>query len=109
MAKAMNRSVANVVFGAFGQVQAGVGSSGDGRNRARDDARRRRPDAAFARKVIVVPGYGMAVAQAQHDVRQLATTGGARHRRTYAIHPVAGRMPGHMNVLLARRTCHTTS
>jgi NAD(P) transhydrogenase subunit beta len=89
MAKAMNRSVANVVFGAFGQVQEGVGVAGaDGTVRATT------PDdvgvmLSFARRVIVVPGYGMAVAQAQHDVRQLA------------IHPVAGRMPGHMNVLLA--------
>ena len=74
MAKAMNRSVANVLFGAFGQVQAGAGAAraDDGRT-----VRATTPDdvavqLSFARKVIVVPGYGMAVAQAQHDVRQLA-------------------------------------
>jgi NAD(P) transhydrogenase subunit beta len=102
MARAMNRSVANVVFGAFGQVQAGAGAAAtDGTVRATTPS-----DVgvmlAFARKVIVVPGYGMAVAQAQHDVRQLADE--LEHRGvevTYAIHPVAGRMPGHMNVLLA--------
>jgi proton-translocating NAD(P)+ transhydrogenase subunit beta len=102
MARAMNRSVANVVFGAFGQVQAGVGvPDGDGTVRATTPG-----DVgvmlSFARKVIVVPGYGMAVAQAQHDVRQLAEQLEARGVDvTYAIHPVAGRMPGHMNVLLA--------
>jgi H+-translocating NAD(P) transhydrogenase subunit beta len=102
MAKAMNRSVANVVFGAFGQVQEGAGAAAtDGTVRATT------PDdvgvmLAFARKVIVVPGYGMAVAQAQHDVRQLAEELEKRGVDvTYAIHPVAGRMPGHMNVLLA--------
>ena len=104
MAKAMNRSVANVLFGAFGQVQAGVGAARE------DDGRTVRattPDdvavqLSFARKVIVVPGYGMAVAQAQHDVRQLAELLEDRGVDvSYAIHPVAGRMPGHMNVLLA--------
>ncbi|HJU47490.1 MAG TPA: NAD(P)(+) transhydrogenase (Re/Si-specific) subunit beta [Gaiellaceae bacterium] len=105
MAKAMNRSVANVLFGAFGQVQAGAGAA-----RAADDGRSVRattPDdvavqLSFARKVVVVPGYGMAVAQAQHDVRQLAELLEERGVDVqYAIHPVAGRMPGHMNVLLA--------
>jgi NAD(P) transhydrogenase subunit beta len=102
MAKAMNRSVANVVFGAFGQVQAGAGAvATDGTVRATT------PEdvavmLAFARKVVVVPGYGMAVAQAQHDVRQLAEQLEQRGVDVrYAIHPVAGRMPGHMNVLLA--------
>jgi NAD(P) transhydrogenase subunit beta len=103
MAKAMNRSVTNVVFGAFGQVQTGAGqvAAGDGTVRATT------PDdvavmLAFARRVIVVPGYGMAVAQAQHDVRQLAEVLEAKGVDvSYAIHPVAGRMPGHMNVLLA--------
>ena len=103
MAKAMNRSVANVVFGAFGQVQAGAGlaAATDGTVRATT------PDdvavmLAYARKVIVVPGYGMAVAQAQHDVRQLAEVLESKGVDVaYAIHPVAGRMPGHMNVLLA--------
>ena len=105
MAKAMNRSVANVLFGAFGQVQAGGGAA-----RATDDGRTVRATTpedvavqlAFARKVVVVPGYGMAVAQAQHDVRQLADLLEERGVDVqYAIHPVAGRMPGHMNVLLA--------
>jgi H+-translocating NAD(P) transhydrogenase subunit beta len=104
MAKAMNRSVANVLFGAFGQVQAGAGAARE------DDGRTVRattPDdvavqLSFARKVIVVPGYGMAVAQAQHDVRQLAELLEDKGVDvSYAIHPVAGRMPGHMNVLLA--------
>jgi NAD(P) transhydrogenase subunit beta len=103
MAKAMNRSVANVVFGAFGQVQAGAGGAaatdGTVRSTTPDDVA---VMLAFARKVIVVPGYGMAVAQAQHDVRQLAEQlEGRGVEVTYAIHPVAGRMPGHMNVLLA--------
>ena len=104
MAKAMNRSVANVLFGAFGQVQKVAGSvpADDGRS-----VRATTPDdvavqLSFARKVIVVPGYGMAVAQAQHDVRQLADVLEERGVDVkYAIHPVAGRMPGHMNVLLA--------
>jgi NAD(P) transhydrogenase subunit beta len=104
MAKAMNRSVANVIFGAFGQVQAGAGAarSDDGRT-----VRATTPEDVavmleFARKAIVVPGYGMAVAQAQHDVRQLADVLEEKGVDVkYAIHPVAGRMPGHMNVLLA--------
>jgi len=104
MAKAMNRSVANVLFGAFGQVQTVAGGvrADDGRS-----VRATTPDdvavqLSFARKVIVVPGYGMAVAQAQHDVRQLADVLEERGVDVkYAIHPVAGRMPGHMNVLLA--------
>jgi proton-translocating NAD(P)+ transhydrogenase subunit beta len=104
MAKAMNRSVANVLFGAFGQVQAGpVGERVDDGRTVRSTT----PDdvavqLSFARKVVVVPGYGMAVAQAQHDVRQLAEVLEERGVDVaYAIHPVAGRMPGHMNVLLA--------
>ena len=104
MAKAMNRSVANVLFGAFGQVQTGTSAvrADDGRT-----VRATSPDdvavqLSFARKVIVAPGYGMAVAQAQHDVRQLADVLEERGVDVkYAIHPVAGRMPGHMNVLLA--------
>ncbi len=104
MAKAMNRSVANVLFGAFGQVQAGSGAArvDDGRT-----VRATTPDdvavqLSFARKVIIVPGYGLAVAQAQHDVRQLAEQLEEKGIDVaYAIHPVAGRMPGHMNVLLA--------
>jgi NAD(P) transhydrogenase subunit beta len=104
MAKAMNRSVANVLFGAFGQMQAGVGQArtDDGRTVRATTADDVAVQLSFARKVIVVPGYGMAVAQAQHDVRQLADLleeHGVDVK--YAIHPVAGRMPGHMNVLLA--------
>ena len=103
MGRAMNRSVANVLFGAFGTVQEGAGAPAgvDGTVRAAT------PDdvaimLAYARRVVVVPGYGLAVAQAQHDVRQLAEILEERGVDVrYAIHPVAGRMPGHMNVLLA--------
>jgi NAD(P) transhydrogenase subunit beta len=104
MANAMNRSVTNVLFGAFGQVQAGAGAArvDDGRT-----VRSTSPDdvavqLSYARRVVVVPGYGLAVAQAQHDVRQLAELLESKGVHVaYAIHPVAGRMPGHMNVLLA--------
>jgi len=104
MAKAMNRSVGNVLFSAFGSVQATASGprADDGRT-----VRATSPDdvavqLSFARKVVVVPGYGMAVAQAQHDVRQLAELLEEKGVDVqYAIHPVAGRMPGHMNVLLA--------
>jgi proton-translocating NAD(P)+ transhydrogenase subunit beta len=105
MAKAMNRSVANVLFGAFGQVQSSAGAgprADDGRTVRATSPEDVAVQLSFARKVVVVPGYGMAVAQAQHDVRQLAElleTKGVHV--SYAIHPVAGRMPGHMNVLLA--------
>ena len=104
MAKAMNRSVANVLFGAFGKVQEGVGGGAAGvdgsvRPTTADDVA---VMLAYAHKVVVVPGYGMAVAQAQHDVRALADLLEQKGVEvTYAIHPVAGRMPGHMNVLLA--------
>jgi NAD(P) transhydrogenase subunit beta len=104
MAKAMNRSVANVLFGAVGQVQAGAGQArtDDGRTVRATTADDVAVQLSFARKVIVVPGYGMAVAQAQHDVRQLADLLEEKGVEVkYAIHPVAGRMPGHMNVLLA--------
>jgi NAD(P) transhydrogenase subunit beta len=103
MARAMNRSVANVLFGAFGQIQTGTGATAGTTGTVRPTT----PDdvavmLAYAHKVVVVPGYGMAVAQAQHDVRALADLLEARGVEvTYAIHPVAGRMPGHMNVLLA--------
>jgi NAD(P) transhydrogenase subunit beta len=103
MARAMNRSVANVVFGAFGQIQEGVGTTSGANGTVRpttaDDVA---VMLAYAQKVVVVPGYGMAVAQAQHDVRALADLLEEKGVEvTYAIHPVAGRMPGHMNVLLA--------
>ena len=103
MARAMNRSVANVIFGAFGQLQTGAGTAaatnGNVRPTTADDVA---VMLAYAHKVVVVPGYGMAVAQAQHDVRALADLLEKKGVEvTYAIHPVAGRMPGHMNVLLA--------
>ncbi len=104
MAKAMNRSVGNVLFGAFGQVQtvAGQARTDDGRTVRATSPEDVAVQLSFARKVVVVPGYGMAVAQAQHDVRQLAELLEERGVDVqYAIHPVAGRMPGHMNVLLA--------
>jgi H+-translocating NAD(P) transhydrogenase subunit beta len=104
MAKAMNRSVANVLFGAFGQVQTGAGAarSDDGRTVRATTPEDVAVQLGFARKAIFVPGYGMAVAQAQHDVRQLADVLEEKGVDVkYAIHPVAGRMPGHMNVLLA--------
>ena len=104
MAKAMNRSIANVLFGAFGQVQTGAGGprADDGRTVRATSPEDVAVQLSFARKVIVAPGYGMAVAQAQHDVRQLADLLEERGVGVkYAIHPVAGRMPGHMNVLLA--------
>jgi NAD(P) transhydrogenase subunit beta len=104
MGRAMNRSIANVLFGAFGQVTAqaaAAAANGDGQVRsasAEDVA----VMLAYANRVVFVPGYGMAVAQAQHDVRALADELESRGVDvSYAIHPVAGRMPGHMNVLLA--------
>jgi NAD(P) transhydrogenase subunit beta len=104
MAKAMNRSVANVLFGAFGQVQAGAAGArvDDGRTVRATSPEDVAVQLSFSRKVVVVPGYGLAVAQAQHDVRQLAELLEEKGIDVaYAIHPVAGRMPGHMNVLLA--------
>ena len=102
MSKAMNRSFTNVLFGAFGQVQTSAAAGQEAK-----PVRSATPEEAAAilgaaNKVVVVPGYGMAVAQAQHKVRELydlLTKKGVDVR--FAIHPVAGRMPGHMNVLLA--------
>jgi H+-translocating NAD(P) transhydrogenase subunit beta len=102
MCKAMNRSFTNVLFGAFGQVQASGGAQV-----AQRPVRSATPEEAAAvldsaSSVIVIPGYGMAVAQAQHKIREMyevLTKRGVNVR--FAIHPVAGRMPGHMNVLLA--------
>ncbi|MFY9644530.1 MAG: NAD(P)(+) transhydrogenase (Re/Si-specific) subunit beta [Terriglobales bacterium] len=101
MSKAMNRSFTNVLFGAFGQVQtaAAAGEAKPVRSATPEEAA---AILSAANRVIVVPGYGMAVAQAQHKVRELydaLTKRGVDVR--FAIHPVAGRMPGHMNVLLA--------
>jgi NAD(P) transhydrogenase subunit beta len=104
MCDAMNRSLSNVLFGAFGAQEEGGGPSDAG---PQGTAKGYTPeDAAVifsnARSVIIVPGYGMAVAQAQHAVRELSDTlGAAGITVKFAIHPVAGRMPGHMNVLLA--------
>src|SRR6478672_2820244 len=102
MSKAMNRSFTNVLFGAFGsQVSAGA-KSAEGmsvRSTSVDDAA---VQLAYAQLVIIIPGYGMAVAQAQHQVRELAELIEGRGGEVkFAVHPVAGRMPGHMNVLLA--------
>jgi NAD(P) transhydrogenase subunit beta len=102
MSKAMNRSFTNVLFGAFGQVQVSAAGGAEAK-----PVRSATPEEAAAilsaaNKVVIVPGYGMAVAQAQHKVRELydaLTKKGVDVR--FAIHPVAGRMPGHMNVLLA--------
>ncbi len=104
MGKAMNRSVTNVLFGAFGSVQASSAGAASGpavevRSLSADDTAAL---LAYANQVIVVPGYGMAVAQAQHSVKELESLLEKRGVEVkYAIHPVAGRMPGHMNVLLA--------
>src|SRR5712671_6910365 len=102
MSKAMNRSFSNVLFGAFGQVQASAAAGKEERPVRSATAEEAAAILSAANKVVVVPGYGMAVAQAQHKVRELfdsLTKRGVDVR--FAIHPVAGRMPGHMNVLLA--------
>ncbi|WP_232784557.1 NAD(P)(+) transhydrogenase (Re/Si-specific) subunit beta [Carbonactinospora thermoautotrophica] len=102
MAQAMGRSVTNILFGAF--TAAGPGGAGTAEQRS---VRSASPEdvailLGYARKVVIVPGYGLAVAQAQHTVRELADLLAERGVRVeYGIHPVAGRMPGHMNVLLA--------
>jgi H+-translocating NAD(P) transhydrogenase subunit beta len=105
MGRAMNRSIANVLFGAFGKVTAeaaAVAAGSGGGNVRSAGAEDIAVMLAYAHKVIFVPGYGLAVAQAQHDVRQLADLLESKGVEvSYAIHPVAGRMPGHMNVLLA--------
>jgi len=102
MSKAMNRSFGNVLFGAFGSPVAATARTTEGLSVRSISAEDAALQLAYAKLVIVVPGYGMAVAQAQHQVRELAHLI-ERHGGTvkYAIHPVAGRMPGHMNVLLA--------
>jgi len=104
MGRAMNRSITNVLFGAFGQVSASAAAvaAGDGGTVRSATAEDIAVMLAYAHKVVFVPGYGLAVAQAQHDVRQLADLLEEKGVEvSYAIHPVAGRMPGHMNVLLA--------
>ena len=104
MSNAMNRSVANVLFGAFGASHA---ADAEAASTAQKSIRQTTAEdtaiaLAYARSVVIVPGYGLAVAEAQHTVRELATDLEKRGVDVkYAIHPVAGRMPGHMNVLLA--------
>jgi NAD(P) transhydrogenase subunit beta len=104
MSRAMNRPLTNVLFGAFGatggmEVAAASGGPQQIRSTSADDVA---VMLAYAAKVVFVPGYGMAVAQAQHSVKALADQLEKRGVKVlYAIHPVAGRMPGHMNVLLA--------
>jgi len=102
MSKAMNRSFTNVLFGAFGQVQAASAAAKEARPVHTATAEEAAAILGAANTVVIVPGYGMAVAQAQHKVRELydaLTKRGVDVK--FAIHPVAGRMPGHMNVLLA--------
>jgi NAD(P) transhydrogenase subunit beta len=102
MADAMNRSITSIIVGGFGTgdtAVVAVGGGGQVRGVTADDAA---IQLAYASKVVIVPGYGLAAAQAQHEVRDLANLLEARGIEvSYAIHPVAGRMPGHMNVLLA--------
>jgi NAD(P) transhydrogenase subunit beta len=102
MSQAMNRSFTNVLFGAFGQEQVAAGAAQQARSVRSATAEEAAAILAVASKVVIVPGYGMAVAQAQHKVRELydaLTKKGVDVK--FGIHPVAGRMPGHMNVLLA--------
>jgi NAD(P) transhydrogenase subunit beta len=111
MGRAMNRSITNVLFGAFGAIKTttagGTGAKHDVRSVSADDVAAM---LAYANEVIVVPGYGMAVAQAQHSIRELEDQLEKRGVEVkYAIHPVAGRMPGHMNVLLAEANVPYTS
>jgi H+-translocating NAD(P) transhydrogenase subunit beta len=101
MCQAMNRSFTNVMFGAFGQVQTGAAAEAEQRTVRSASPEEAAGILAAADKVVIVPGYGMAVAQAQHKVRELydsLTRKGVDVK--FGVHPVAGRMPGHMNVLL---------
>ena len=102
MATAMNRSIGNLLFAGFGAVATGAATAGEERPVHSIGAQDAAIKLAYADSVVFVPGYGMAVAQAQHAVKELANEL-EKHgvRVSYAIHPVAGRMPGHMNVLLA--------
>jgi NAD(P) transhydrogenase subunit beta len=103
MAKAMNRSIPSIIAGGFGGSGTAVGGGADGDKTVKaTSAADAAIQMAYADQVVVVPGYGMAVAQAQHAVKDMAKLLEAKGVRVlYAIHPVAGRMPGHMNVLLA--------
>lgn len=102
MCKAMNRPLFNVIFGAFGGGTEAAGESGPQGNVREVGPSDLAVQLNYSKKVIIVPGYGLAVAQAQHVIKELETILEERGVEvTYAIHPVAGRMPGHMNVLLA--------
>ena len=102
MSKAMNRSFTNVLFGGFGQIQTSAAAAQEARPVKSATPEEAAGILASASKVVIVPGYGMAVAQAQHKVRELYDSLTKRGVDvTFGIHPVAGRMPGHMNVLLA--------
>jgi H+-translocating NAD(P) transhydrogenase subunit beta len=102
MVKAMNRTLLNVLFSVFGAGTGAMADDGEEKVTRRASAEDVAVTMAYAERVIVVPGYGLAVAQAQHAMRELASLLEARGVEVrYAIHPVAGRMPGHMNVLLA--------
>jgi NAD(P) transhydrogenase subunit beta len=102
MSKAMNRSFTNVLFGAFGQEQATAAGETEARTVHSATAEEAAAILSAASRVVIVPGYGMAVAQAQHKVQELFDTLTRRGIDVkFGIHPVAGRMPGHMNVLLA--------
>jgi NAD(P) transhydrogenase subunit beta len=102
MATAMNRSVSNILFSGFGGAPAAGAGSGEQRPVTSIGAQDAAIKLAYADSVVIVPGYGLAVAQAQHAVKEMANQLEARGVTVnYAIHPVAGRMPGHMNVLLA--------
>jgi NAD(P) transhydrogenase subunit beta len=102
MSKAMNRSFSNVLFGAFGQQQTAAAGKVEAKPVRSATAEEAAAILAAANKVVIVPGYGMAVAQAQHKVRELYDALSKRGVDVkFGIHPVAGRMPGHMNVLLA--------
>jgi H+-translocating NAD(P) transhydrogenase subunit beta len=102
MSKAMNRSFTNVLFGAFGQVQPAAAAAHEAAAVRSATAEEAAAILAASNRVVIVPGYGMAVAQAQHKVRELYDALSKRGVDvTFGIHPVAGRMPGHMNVLLA--------
>jgi NAD(P) transhydrogenase subunit beta len=102
MATAMNRSVPNILFAGFGGAPSGGGGTTEERPHRSIGAQDAAIALAYADSVVIVPGYGLAVAQAQHAVKEMADELGKRGVEVrYAIHPVAGRMPGHMNVLLA--------
>jgi len=103
MSKAMNRSFGNVLFGAFGQVQTATATGGEAKTARSATAEEAAAILAAANKVVIVPGYGMAVAQAQHKVRELYDALSKRGvgRAIRLSIPSRGRMPGHMNVLLA--------